>query len=221
MRTYRPNRIHSFKCETHIQKEVKITREHYVKRRFTRDYIWAEKTDADNILIVPISIIKNLKPNQPYGFTGEVKEGIYYIDDRHVKLYNAHSVYNDEAYVKVEYGVKVETETSVEYVDITEDRLELENEQGKLDDGMYELCKKFQQLGIKSTNSCNGHNKKKAYIQFSTKTNKNYLIKLLQNEDYIEIINVESDLSKASYIRIEFDFTDENRQKIISIGEKH
>lgn len=221
MRTYSPDRIHSFKCESHIRKEVKITRRYILKGRIAEGIVYAERTNRDDILIVPIGLIRNLKQNSPYGFTGEVKGGEYYIDGKRVKLYDAHSVYNGEGYVRVDYNAKFEDKTPVEFMDITEDRLDNEKEKGNLDEGMYEICSMFRRLGVKSIDSCNGHGKKKAQIKFSTKTNKKYLEDLLKDEDYIDVIEVESDICRTSYIRIEFDFSDENRKKIMDIEKKH
>lgn len=101
MRAYNKNRLHSFKCKSNIEKEVKINRLYTKHGKIQIDTLYAERTDVENILIIPDSIIRNLKDNSPYGFTGEIKEGSYRINNQRVTFENIHSVYNGEGYAVV------------------------------------------------------------------------------------------------------------------------
>lgn len=101
MRTYNKNRLHSFKCKSVIEKEVKIDRLYIRNGKIYIDTLYAERTNIKNILIIPDSIIKNFRDNSPYGFTGEIKEGSYKINNKEVIFENIHSVYNGEGYAIV------------------------------------------------------------------------------------------------------------------------
>ena len=99
MRKYNPNALYSFKFNDKINKEIKMSRTFTRKGKEYTDIFYCETTDIPDILIVPDSITCNNKNDAPHGFTGDIKEGIYKLNGKTVKLYNAHQIYNGIAFV--------------------------------------------------------------------------------------------------------------------------
>lgn len=55
-----------------------------------------------------------------------------------------------------------------EFFNCSKDLLISEKNNGKLDDGMYEICMFFRNNGYKSALSCSSHGSRLAYIKFCT-----------------------------------------------------
>lgn len=219
MRIYNKYRKHSFKCDTHIEKEVEVVRMYMRHNKFYGDRVYAETTNVPNILIIPDSIIKNLKDNSPYGYTGEIKDGSYRINNVRVEFSNIHSVYNGEGYAEIKEITSGIDEVLMKFFNATQNKLDTEQHRGLIDNGMYEVCKHFCELGFKTVGCCNGHGKKKAYIAFSTEINAQALEDLLVNsQDFILLEHKMHEGGNFEYLRIQFEFNKDNINKILRIG---
>lgn len=217
MREYKPDKILSFKCTEHIEKEYTIQRVYTRHNRVKASLYPMETTTQKDIIIVPSDLITDLKDNSPHGYIGKVKEGYYRIHNQLVKLSNAHCVYNGVAYVSISLA-EIDTKEDIKLLfNSTVGFLDKEYKSGRLDDGMYDICKHFESLGFSTAFCCNGHNKRKAYISFSSYIDVTKLEKLLSSETYISIIHKEHTLGNFEFIQIQFDFCDDNIQKILNI----
>lgn len=219
MRTYNKYRIHSFKCKSNIEKEVRIDRMYIRNNKIYNDTVYAEKTDVGNILIIPDSIIKDLKYNAPYGYTGVLKDGSYRIENKRVTFEDIHSVYNGEGYAIVKEITNGIDEVALKLFNITKDKLDVAKRKGQIDPGMYEPCKHFCDLGFKTVMCCNGHERRKANIKFSTEIDTEALEELLRDQHFIEVKHTIHNFGNFEYVEIQFEFKQENIYKILSLGE--
>lgn len=105
MRQYNRNQIVSFRYQEVIKREIKIKRVYILKGKLREDYFWAEKTNWDNIIVVPERILLNKKNNHLNGFEADVKHGRYFIEEDEIVLLNAHMAYNNIGYVYIQKNV--------------------------------------------------------------------------------------------------------------------
>ena len=102
MRKYIENPIFSFKFKDVPKQEIQFKRVYFRKGKKYVDVFYGERTTNSSIIAIPDRFTTNLINNNPCGFTGDIKDGDYFMGKTRVLLSSPHNIYNGVAYVVVE-----------------------------------------------------------------------------------------------------------------------
>jgi hypothetical protein len=103
MRTYNEYAMYSFKTKIKLNPEIKMSRVFFRKNKKIIEIFYAERTTNPTKIAIPADLIFNLKPENRLcgGFTGQIKQGDYFMGKCKVVLCDAEQVYNNIGIVTV------------------------------------------------------------------------------------------------------------------------
>ena len=99
MKFFIRNSFVSFRCKEFVEKEIRCERIYFRRGKLRKGIFYAERTQDPYVIVVPVTLVKDIKDNSPYGKIASMKEGRYFMGKIEIEPNGKVYVRNDIAYM--------------------------------------------------------------------------------------------------------------------------